>query len=308
MIDPGFQTNVEKFEPLHLINTKFSFSNIDNFFCSKDSFDLNFNKYEEMEHLFKLEEKNLSINKTFFNTKELKSDNDKNMKKKEEIILDKNYIESIQFKVKEKILSKRPFKEKKNLGRKKKQYEGLGEHNKFSDDNIIRKIKRAVLQNVRIYINQKIISLYKYDNEKLNNVNKLFKLKQNHPMSSRSAYNKDFLEKTLGVIFSRDISSKYSRHPSTHNKKLIESLINDKDEKKRSIFNKIFNLTFIDCLNHFRGSKKFEELDGMNNLEDYLKEQRHNDDDEEYCSLFKYFVNNFEKIILNKKERIRVKK
>ena len=127
-------------------------------------------------------------------------------------------------------------------------------------------------------------------------------------MSSRSAYNKDFLEKTLVVIFSRDISSKYSRHPSTHNKKLIESLINDKDEKKRSIFNKIFNLTFIDCLNHFRGSKKFEELDGMNNLEDYLKEQRHNDDDEEYCSLFKYFVNNFEKIILNKKERIRVKK
>ena len=120
MIEPGFQTNVEKFEPLHLINTKFSFSNIDNFFCSKDSFDLNINKYEEMEHLFKLEEKNLLFNKTFFNTKELKSDNDTNMKKKEEIILDKNYIESIQFKVKEKILSKRPFKEKKNLGRKKK--------------------------------------------------------------------------------------------------------------------------------------------------------------------------------------------
>jgi len=263
-----------------------------------------------MEHLFKLEEKNLSINKTFFITKELKSDNDTNMKKKEEIILDKNYIESIQFKVKEKILSKRPFKEKKNLGRKKKQYEGLGEHNEFSDDNIIRKIKRAVLQNVRIYINQKINSIYKYENEKQINENKLFKLKQNHPISSRSAYNKDFLEKTLVVIFSRDISSKYSRHPSTHNKKLIESLINDKDEKKRSIFNKIFHLTFIDCLNHFRGSKKFEELDGMNNLEDYLKEQRHNDDDddEEYCSLFKYFVNNFEKIILNKKERIRVKK
>ena len=78
--------------------------------------------------------------------------------------------------MKEKILSKRPFKEKKNLGRKKKEYEGLGEHNKFSDDNIIRKIKRAVLQNVRIYINQKINSIYKYDNEKLNNENKLFKL------------------------------------------------------------------------------------------------------------------------------------
>ena len=36
---------------------------------------------------------------------------------------------------------KRPFKEKKDLGRKKKEYEGLGLHNKFSDDNIIRKVK-----------------------------------------------------------------------------------------------------------------------------------------------------------------------
>ena len=38
---------------------------------------------------------------------------DANTKKEDEIIVDKNYIEAIQLKVKENIYSKRPFKEKK---------------------------------------------------------------------------------------------------------------------------------------------------------------------------------------------------
>ena len=103
-----------------------------------------------------------------------------------------------------------------------------------------------------LFINKKIKSLYSYDDEKIIKEKQLFKLKQNQPMSSRIDYNKDFLEKTLGKIFSGDISSKYSCDPLTHNKKLIESLINDKDEKKRNIFINIFNLTFLDCLKHFR--------------------------------------------------------
>ena len=40
--------------------------------------------------------------------------------KKVEIIVDKNYVEAIQLKVKENICSKRPFKEKKVLGRIKR--------------------------------------------------------------------------------------------------------------------------------------------------------------------------------------------
>ena len=158
-----------------------------------------------------------------------------------------------------------------------------------------------------VFINKKIKSLYSYDDEKVIKERQLFKLKQNQPMSSRIDYNKDFLEKTLGKIFSEDISSKYSCHPSTHNKKLIESLINDKDEKKRNIFINIFNLTFLDCIKHFRGSEKIVELDGINNLEDYLKNQIINDD-ENYCTIFKYFINNFETIIKEKKSIIKKKK
>ena len=77
--------------------------------------------------------------------------------------------------------------------------------------------------------------------------------------------------------------------------------------KLEIIFKNIFNLTFVDCLNHFRGSKIVEELEGMNNLEEFLKDLK-KANDEEYCSLFKYFVINFETIIKERKSRIRTKK
>ena len=135
----------------------------------------------------------------------------------------------------------------------------------------------------------------------------MYKLKQNQSISSRIDYNKNFLHKTLDEIFSADISSKYSIHLMTHNKNLIESLINEKDDKIKNIFKNIFNLAFVDCLNHFRGSKIVEELEGMNNLEEFLKDLK-KANDEEYCSLFKYFVINFETIIKERKSRIRTKK
>ena len=220
------------------------------------------------------------------------------------IIIDKNYKELIQSRIKKNLLSKRPFKEKKVLGRKKKENEGLGEHNKFSDDNIIRKIKHVILDNVMKFINKKIHIIYSYQNEKEKKERELFKLKQNSKISSRINYNKEFLNKKLVEIFSGDISSKYSRFPTNHNKELIKSLINENDEKKKILFNKIFNLSFVDCLNHFRGSKKIVELEGVSNLDNYLKSKKNNFN-EEYSNLFKYFVNNYEKVIMEKKSRIK---
>ena len=260
-----------------------------------------------MNKVFKIDNKQNYFTNTLINSKESNFDKDIKNEKEDDIILDKKFIENIQWKAREKILSKRPFKEKKDLGRKKKQYEGLGLHNKFSDDNIIRKVKNVILQNTMTFINSKIKNIYEYKNNKFSKEKKLLKMKQNQPISSRVDYNKDFLEKTLGEIFSEGISSKYTQYPLEHNKKLIESLINDEDEKNGAIFNDIFNLTFLDCLNHFRGSKIIEELEGLNNLKDFLKNTKIIKD-KEYCTILNYFVNNFEKIIMDKKSRIKSKK
>ena len=42
----------------------------------------------------------------------------------------------------------------KRKGRLKKNSIVIGKHNKFAEDNIIRKIKRKFLENLRIYINK----------------------------------------------------------------------------------------------------------------------------------------------------------
>ncbi len=289
-------------------NQNYSFEN-NNTILHNNSFVPEFIKIDDIEDLFKVDNILNYFTNTLINTntKELNFDKDDKNEIENDNIFDKKFVENIQWKEREKILSKRPFKEKKDLGRKKKEYEGLGLHNKFSDDNIIRKVKNAILQNTRIFINSKIKTIYEYKNNKFSKRKELLKMKKSQPISSRVDYNKNFLEKTLGEIFSEDISSKYIQYPSAHNKKLIESLINDEDEQKKKIFNEIFNLTFLDCLNHFRGRKIIEELEGLNNLEDYIKKAKIIKD-KEYCTILNYFVNNFEKIIMDKKSRIKSKK
>ena len=118
-MDFGFLTNLDSFEPFPTFNMKYPFLNND-FFVFKEPSTHNFNKYEEYLELFKKEEKPIIFNITKDNSKDVKLFEDANTKKEDEVIVDKNYIEAIQLKVKENIYSKRPFKEKKSLGWKKK--------------------------------------------------------------------------------------------------------------------------------------------------------------------------------------------
>ena len=223
---------------------------------------------------------------------------------KKQSLFDKDYKEYIQQKIKENIYSKKPFKEKKLIGRKTKRNEGFGEHNKFSDDNLIRKCKHIVLDSVFVFINQKIIENYSNNKDTyFLKVKQLFKLGQNQVEKSKAEYNKLFLNKTLETIFSENISTKYSRYSPNHNKDLIEDLLNDKDEKKRIIFQKIFKLTFLDCLKYFRGSIILEELSGMKTFYKYCNETNFGNNSEEYKNILKLFINNYEKIILDKKAR-----
>ena len=201
--------------------------------------------------------------------------------------------EEIQQKIKEKIYIKKPFKEKKKFRRNIKSDECLGEYNKFSDDNVLRKIRSVVLNNVLAFINDNIKKMNSdLDNNSLKYL-QLFKLKQNETNKGRVGYNKKLLNRTLKSIFSEDISNKYSRYSPKHNKDLIEQLLNEKDETKREFFNKILNLTFVDCLNHFRGSAIIEELNGLKKFEQYFKELQVGNYKEMYKKILKYYLFNY---------------
>ena len=252
-----------------------------------------------------------TINDNLFNFEPIIKNqlNEKSKEKNDNFkIIDKTTKENIQKEIKEKIYLKKPFKEKKKLGRKIKSNECLGEHNKFSDDNVQMKLKNGILKSVFQFINKKIKIFYSDINKSSLSKMQLLKLKQKSKERSKAEYNKNFLNKTLKSIFSEEVSGKYLRYNPNHNKDLIEKLINDKDETKREIFYKLFNLTFMDCLNHFRGSHAFEELKGMNQFEQYLNEIKSVNDDDMYKNVLKYYLVNYEREVMDRKERNREKR
>ena len=223
------------------------------------------------------------------------------------IIFDKTSKEDIQKKIKEQILLKIPFNEKKKLGRKIKSKECLGGHNKFSDDNIQIKIKNVILKSLLKFINNKIKIVYSNLDEDSLNKMQLLKLKKKTKEVIKVDYYKKLLNRTLKSIFSEDISTKYKRYYKQHNSDLIEKLINEKDKTKKVIFNNLFNLTFADCLNHFRGSYLKEELNGMDQFDKYCEEIKSGNNIEMYKKVLKYYLENYEKEVTNKKTRKRNK-
>lgn len=201
--------------------------------------------------------------------------------------------------------------EKKRLGRKKKlSNERDISHNKYSDDNVKRKIKHLNIKNVYEFINNKIKTIYNG-----NIGNGIFKkelktLNQSQKLEGSSAFNKIFLTKTLAEIFSEKISSRFTNFPRNHNKLLIEQLMNETDENKKEYFNKLFNITFIQCLNHFCGKAYFNELEGLKSFHDLKNDiiAKYPDDGDEYFRHLEYYLNNFETIVNNKRERNSYKK
>lgn len=195
-------------------------------------------------------------------------------------------------------LLKSSSSDKSNNGNKKVK------HDKYSDDNLRRKCKHLVLSCIMEFINKTIFQIY--NGNIGNNIyrKELLTLNKSQKSNSNIIYNRVFANKKISDILSDDISTRYTNFPPQHNKLLIERLKDDEDEDKRIYFNKLFNLTFNECLEHFIGKKSIEELKGMKSFEsikEFLGE------DEEYIKVIKYYLENFEKIINNKNPRKRKK-
>ena len=191
-------------------------------------------------------------------------------------------------------------KEGKNRkGRKIKNSKEYSAHNKFSDDNLIRRIKGVVLGNFRKYINDMINKF---------NINIKYRLlinKHDQILKVNVNYNKEFIHKKLKDIFSDQISTKCVKHTKDHNQKLIQLLLNHEDINIRNTFEKIFNLTFLDCLKIFRNEILIDEFEGLKRINEFCNYLRcDNDEDTElYIRKFIYFVSNYEIIINYKKPR-----
>ena len=189
------------------------------------------------------------------------------------------------------------------LGKKRKKSNFKGIHDKYSGDNAIRKIRTILLNDITKFINNLIYEVY---NGKINHgilIKKMQNLNLNQTKNVQE--NKEFLYQTIKEIFFSDLCSKYTNFSSSHNKNLIIELLNEKDEEKRIKFEKIFNLTILDCLNNYKGIINIKEIEPLNTL---INEDLKNYEDEyDYFKLLSHYILNFEEIIMRKKSRKRRK-
>ena len=227
---------------------------------------------------------------------------DDNFNNKISDIIGTKKIENPSIKNKQKIKNaKIKNKEIKIKGNKKRgrNPKESGKHNKFSDDNIRKKVKHILINELQEFINKKISEIYNNDIGQGLFKKKLLPMNQQQIVdSSSSLFNKEFLNKSLKDIFSENISSRNRILPLNLNKQIIEKLLNEKDEEKKLYFRKLFNLTFTESLRHFTGAQIINKLIGLNEIDSIQEKYGYNGD---YFHTLKYYFLNYE-IIINSKE------
>ena len=168
---------------------------------------------------------------------------------------------------------------------------------KYSFDNVLKKCKSILINTLYNFINNKIKDIYNnYDNG-------LKRIGHKIVLDENIRLNRALLKKTLLEIFSEDISTRCINYPRDYNKKLIEKLLNEKDDDKRNYFQNLFNLTFLDCLEHFTNKRIIEELQGLKTFLEIKNElERLWLDDKEYLETIEYYLNNLEESLNKKRE------
>ena len=293
----------------HIVGDIHHFNNLtDNFFHSKhyrnneeiSLIDKNNEYYTNKERLetFNRDNKNSEDCIKVHKSKECK-DNETSNENYKRIIFNPNY----SFSEKQQMHIK---KEKNNNVSVLPQLENTkskNKHTKFSDDNLRRKCKVIVLSSVRDFINGKLTSIYKSKEKQIMTLNK------SQTINSKINDNKDFMKKSLGEIFSDSISTKYTSFLRNKNEKLITELLNEKDEAKRIYFQKLFALSFLECIDHFSNKKPNELLKGMKQFEQFknqplkLKKNFIDSSNEDYMSSLEYYLMNYENILNRKNSR-----
>jgi hypothetical protein len=197
--------------------------------------------------------------------------------------------------------------QKKKRGRKSKRlYNSYNKLKKFSNDNNIRKCKTLVLTYSLEFLNYQIKKIYNGNIGHGIHMKKLLDISQEYKADNTINYMRKFINKTLKEIFSVDISKKYTSFLSNHNEVVIKKILKDNDDDKRKKFEKLFSLTFIDCLKRFVGEKTFEEFEGFPTFDEIKLKLN---EDSEYIEKIKESLINFEDIIKTIKPRnTRIKK
>ena len=114
--------------------------------------------------------------------------------------------------------------------------------------------------------------------------------------------NKKLLKTQLKDIFSEKVSKKVERYGLDYNRKLVEKIYEEKIQEKTIA---ILEKTFLECLEHFRGTKFYKELEGLEKeYKNIIHGFRDCGETEDYIEIFEDLVKRFEDYYENKKSRV----
>ena len=223
--------------------------------------------------------------------------------------------------------------ETKKLGRKRKDDNSNGEHNKDSEDNIIKKIKAKVICSLLEFINELINS--SFDEEKIKSYVKIMKNIKGDKEPQKEDLIKDlnykktvdgtkreinlkFFDLKLKDFLSIEISPKFSTYPNLSNKIIINEIIKNEEDNKILMF-VLNDLTFgdyIDIYTHKKELNSFKKL-GKDELlfiqcrfiyvDELLEEIHKINNENNYFSRFVSILYNLKRWFFIKQERVKKK-
>jgi hypothetical protein len=193
------------------------------------------------------------------------------------------------------------------LGRKTKKIGLTESHDKYAEDNRVRKVKvylkDALFRKINSEIKKNKISInvdgkeYKIDG--------LLEINQEQTINTTVGGNLSLFKTELKDYFSV-ISNKYKNYPKNFNKLIIEKLYEENMENVTCILDK----TFLNSLKYFRKDKdvydneEYSCLKGIEkDFEDLPKKFRKEGHDDRYINMVIDLINRFEKIYYNKTPR-----
>lgn len=285
----------------HLSSINNPFETIKNDFLSNNTFDIiSYDNLNDAQNLICPYIKNDNNDDIINIMPEPKFEKEDTIKKTENIEKPSNFIEPKTDKKNIKSSYDYEIKSDETINntnkKKKRKYERKLGEKKINNDNRFRQTK-VILRNTSMnYTNFLIKKVYN------NNIgNGVFK-KQLHKVSYSKIKNVDinslreFMSITLGEFFSLNITEKYKCYVINPNKKLIEQLLNEKNDEIRELFNNLFNKTFREwaqCL-----------VDAKDELKIIYEEELKNRDKE----LFKESIKKFDSEIQSLRPRKTKKK
>lgn len=177
------------------------------------------------------------------------------------------------------------------LGRAKKLSQRKRLHNKYAKDNVIRRVKVQLINNIYEYINSLFnINNYGKSKKPINIIKKV------NPVIIKSISKVDnmiWLDSTIEFFFSQDISIKLTNFEKDYNKKLIQRILAKNEEKKViPILKKRIN----EMLYAYATDDEEKNFPGFKTIKDDIKKFKEFGEEDKYIELYTMIASNFKKL------------